>query len=335
MKFMMYTVRDDELPAIQEWAEQHRIEVTTVREDLDGETVRKSAGYDGICIQQRGRISDEGIYRSLHEFGMRQLATRTAGYDMIDLQLASAYGLAVTNVPAYSPRSVAELVLIQMMRLLRNLPLFEARMQVQDFRWSGLMAREVRTQTVGIIGAGRIGGTLARMLHALGATVVANDIVRRPELETVLSYVSKEELLRRADIVTLHVPLLELTRHLIDDYALSLMKSDACLINASRGPVVDTDALIRALKQRRIAGAALDTIDGEEHFFNTDLRTQQLPSDQLIELRKLPNVLITPHIGFYTNMAVKNMVEISLNDVLEVLTTARSEHQVNQPLVRR
>lgn len=330
MKILMFTVRDDEEPAIREWAKQNSVKVDMNQIELTADTVKLLKGYDGLVIQQRTRVADRSIFAALREYGIRQISTRTAGYDMIDKELAAAYGLAVTNVPAYSPNSVAELAVTQTMRLIRNLPQFEEREGQQDFRWSGLMAREIRSLTVGVIGAGRIGGTVARLFKGLGANVIANDIVARDELKDVLTYVSKEELLKQSDIVTLHVPLLDATVSLIDGSALSLMKPDAFLINASRGPVVDVAALIRALQDKKIAGAALDTLPGEEKFFNVDLRGRELPSEALKTLRAMPNVLITPHIGFYTNLAVKNMVEISLNDVISILKTGQSEHQVNQ-----
>lgn len=334
MKIIMFSVRKDEEAAIREWEKKTGVRVDINQLELDADTADQTQGYDGIVIQQRSRISDPLVYEKLEKNGLKQLTSRTAGYDMIDLEQASAHGLVVTNVPAYSPNSVAELALTQTMRLIRNLPLFDARGAEQDFRWAGLMAREIRTLTVGIIGAGRIGGTAARLFKALGATVIANDSVEREELKDCLTYVSKEELLRTADVVTLHVPLMESTTHLIDADALALMKNDAVLINASRGPVVDTDALIAALQNKQLAGAALDTLDGEEHVFNQDLRGKALPSEQLKTLRTLPNVLITPHIGFYTNNAVKNMVEISLNDALTIVKTGTSEHQVNKVAVK-
>ncbi|MDN3954544.1 D-2-hydroxyacid dehydrogenase [Sporolactobacillus laevolacticus] len=334
MKIIMFSVRDDEEAAIREWEQKNGVQVTINRHELDAESVKLAQGYDGIVIQQRNRISDPIIYETLEAFGLKQLTSRTAGFDMIDTDQATAHGLVVTNVPAYSPNSVAELAVTQAMRLIRNLSLFDERGRQQDFRWSGLMAREIRSLTVGVIGAGRIGGTAARLFKALGATVIANDVVQRDDLSDVLTYVSKEELLRQADIVTLHVPLMESTTKLIDADALALMKQDAFLINASRGPVVDTDTLITALQSRKIAGAALDTLTGEEHFFNQDLRGEEIPNEQLQTLRAMPNVLITPHIGFYTNLAVQNMVEISLNDVLTILKTGKSEHQVNKVAVK-
>ncbi|MFT8310605.1 MAG: D-2-hydroxyacid dehydrogenase [Sporolactobacillus sp.] len=333
MKIIMFSVRDDEEAAIRDWEKKNGVQIDINNLELDGETVQRVKGYDGIVIQQRNHISDPVVYETLEKFGLKQLTSRTAGFDMVDLEQASVHGLAVTNVPAYSPNSVAELAVTQTMRLIRNLPLFDARGAEQDFRWAGLQAREIRSLTVGVIGAGRIGGTVARLFKGLGATVIASDIVERDDLRDVLTYVSKEELLKTADVVTLHVPLMESTTNLIDTNALALMKQDAFLINASRGPVVDTDALISTLKNKKIAGAALDTLNGEEHFFNQDLRGKDIPSEQLKTLRTMPNVLITPHIGFYTNLAVQNMVEISLNDVLAILKNGQSDHQVNKVAV--
>jgi D-lactate dehydrogenase len=333
MKMLMYTVRDDEIPAIREWEKQNGVQVDVNQEVLSADTVGLAKGYDGVVIQQRTPIKDDAIFTTLKNCGIKQLSSRTAGYDMIDTKKAAEYGLIVTNVPAYSPNSVAELAVTQAMRLIRNLSLFEERGRQQDFRWSGLMAREIRSLTVGIIGAGRIGGTAARLFRGLGATVIANDVVEREELKDILTYVTKEELLKRADIVTLHVPLMDGTVGLIGKDELALMKPDAFIINASRGPVLETDALIQVLKEKKIAGAALDTLEGEEKFFNRDLRGKDIPSEALKTLRTMPNVLITPHIGFYTNMAVKNMVEIALNDALSILKTGKGEHQVNDVAV--
>lgn len=143
-----------------------------------------------------------------------------------------------------------------------------------------------------------------------------------------MTFLTFEEVLKQADVICLHVDLNETSINLIDADALSLMKKTAYLVNECRGPVVDTQALLTALKEGKIAGAALDTLTGEENFFNIDLRGQKLPSEELIELRKLDNVIITPHVGFYTNIAVQNMVDISLNDTLAILEGKNCEHIV-------
>ena len=264
----------------------------------------------------------------MKNLGLKQISTRTAGYDVINVKLAHENGLKVTNVPAYSPRSVAELALAHTMRLIRNLELFDERAEEQDFRWIGLKGKEIHTLTIGIIGAGRIGGTAAKLFNALGAKVIAYDIKQNPELNEVLTYKSLNEVLQESDVISLHVDLNETTKGLIGSEELALMKPTAFLINECRGPVVDTDALIAALKNKKLAGAALDTLTGEENFFNFDLRGKELPSEQLKELRAMNNVILTPHVGFYTNVAVQNMVDISLNDVLAIISEKRSDHEI-------
>ncbi|MBA1393543.1 D-2-hydroxyacid dehydrogenase, partial [Lactobacillus sp. XV13L] len=323
------SVRDDELPAIKQWQARHSdIKVQTANWELHPDTVQRLQGFDGVIAQQRSQIEDE-VYPQLKELGFKQLTTRTAGFDVINLPLATANGLKVSNVPAYSPHSVAELALTHTMRLIRQLPLFDARMAQQDFRWQGLQAKEISSLTIGIIGAGRIGSTTAKIFHTLGAKVIANDTKPNHDLDAILTFKSKEEVLQESDVVCLHVDLNETSKNLIDAKALSLMKSSAYIVNECRGPVIDTDALIAALKKKQIAGAALDTLTGEETFFNVDLHGQELPSEQLKQLRAMDNVIITPHIGFYTNIAVQNMIDISLDDAVQLIKDQPCEHVLN------
>ncbi|WP_208559551.1 D-2-hydroxyacid dehydrogenase [Marinilactibacillus kalidii] len=329
MKIIMFSVREDEKPAVKAWEERNGVEITTIAEPLTTETVNLVKGYTGICLQQRVDIVDEEIYRRLSGFGIKQIALRTAGYDIIDLPLAKKYDLKVTNVPAYSPTSVAELVVMQALRLIRNNPIVEDQMAQGDFRWGGMIAKEINTLTVGIIGAGKIGGTTARLFKALGASVIAYDPIVKDELKDVLTYEpNQQSVLEKSDIVSIHVPLNESTNQLINSEAFTQMKPDAYLINAARGPIVDNSALIVALEQNEIAGAALDTLPNEQAFFNVDLRNQPLPDENLNALMKMNNVVITPHIGFYTTVAVQNMVDSSLGSVLSILKTGVSVNEV-------
>ena len=329
MKIILLSVRDDELPAIKQWQQKHPdIELQTADWELHPDTVDRLQGFDGVIIQQRSQIGDE-VYPELKRLGFKQLTSRTAGFDVINMPLATANNLKVSNVPAYSPHSVAELALTHTMRLIRQLPLFDARMQEQDFRWQGLQAAEISSLTIGIIGAGRIGSTTARIFHSLGAQVIANDTKPNHELDDILTFKTKEEVLQEADVVCLHVDLNETSKNLIDAQALSLMKPSGYIVNECRGPVVDTDALIQALEKKQIAGAALDTLTGEENFFNVDLRGKEIPSEQLKKLRSMDNVIITPHIGFYTNIAVQNMVDISLDDAVSLIQGQSCDHVLN------
>ena len=270
-KILMYSVRPDEQPAIDDWVAANDLQVDTNTVAFNADTVDLAKGYDGVVIQQHGAIPEPLVYQKLKSFGMKQLTLRITGYDIVNLDAATANGLAVTNVPAYSPRSVAELVLAHAMRLIRHLGEATAREAKDDYSWGGLEAQEVHQLTIGIIGAGKIGSTVARIFRALGSTVIVADPVTRPELADTVRYVDLDTLLATADIVTVHTPLDDITTHMLDAAAFKKMKKTAYLINAARGPIVDTTALIEALQRGEVAGAALDTIEGEAGIFGVDM----------------------------------------------------------------
>lgn len=331
MKIIAYHVFDDERPEIEKWAQDHAIEVAMTTSLLNASTVNKAKGFDGLSIQQTDPIDDPAVYRKLHDFGFQQISTRTAGFDVIDLNEAAKNNLIVTNVPAYSPYAVAELAVAQALQLERHLPQFNARVARQDFRWNGLISREIRSLTVGIIGTGRIGATAAQLFRGLGATVIGFDVYPNPKLNDVLTYrESVKAVLAEADIVSLHTPLMPATHHMINKDNLQFMKPDAYLINVARGALINTADLIDALDRHMIAGAALDAYE-TEWFNNQDLRDKPFDEPQIKKLMAMPNVLMTPHIGFYTQTAVKNMVDICLDSVVDVLQTGSSENRVNEP----
>ncbi|WP_295728951.1 D-2-hydroxyacid dehydrogenase [uncultured Limosilactobacillus sp.] len=329
-KILMTSVRPDEQKAINEFAEKHQVEiVTTAKPFIDDEVIAMTKGIDGLVIQQHANVPDNA-YAILQANGLKQISTRTAGVDTINVPLAHQHGLKVTNVPAYSPRSVAEHALMQTFRLLRKSYAFDHRVAENDYRWAGLQAMEIHSATIGIIGVGRIGGTLAKLLKALDARVLGYDINPREEMNGIVEYVSKEELLKQSDVISLHVDLNDSSKGLMTSDDFKLMKPTAGLVNASRGPVVVTADLVTALQNHEIAAAALDTVEGEEHLFNQDHRQDGLDALPLVkQLHAMDNVILTPHIAFFTNIAVKNMVDISLTDVLTILAGQPSPHEFN------
>ncbi|MCH4172326.1 MAG: D-2-hydroxyacid dehydrogenase [Lactobacillus sp.] len=328
MKILMYSARPDEAADVAAWAKANNTEVSTTKDPFNIDTVSQAKGFDGIVIAQHGKVADPKIYSTLKDYGMKQISLRITGYDIIDFDQAAKNALTITNVPAYSPRSVGELTLTHTMFLLRHIGDTRARELKGDFSWGGLEAQEIHNLTVGIIGAGKIGSAVARLFNALGATVIAQDPIHRPELSDVLTYTDRETLLKTADVVTCHTPLTEETQHMINAQALKLMKPTAFLINCSRGPVVDTKALIQALAAKDIAGAGIDTIEGETGIFGEDRTGADYQNPELTQLLQMPNVSVTPHIGFYTDAAVRNMVDIALDDALRILQGKSALHEV-------
>lgn len=332
MKILMFSAREHELPAISKWIEENEnnIQVDTIKEGLSSLTVDKAKGYDGISIQQTNLINEPIVYEKLKEFGIKQIASRTAGVDMIDLDQAVKNDLIITNVPAYSPNSVAELAVTQTMNLLRNMHLIYRNVHAGDFRWSAnLIAREIRSITVGIVGTGKIGSTAAKLFKGLGANVIAFDAYENESLQDILTYKDTlEDLLKESDVVSLHTPLTEETKHMINKDNLKLMKKNSYLVNAGRGGIINTDDLIEALENGIIAGAALDTFETEGTFLNQVIPHHDLTDPQIKKLLNMENVLFTHHIGYFTTTAVDNIVSISLDCVKDVLNTGNSANNV-------
>lgn len=331
VKIIAYHVREDEQPFIIQWSKENNVTVKSVPFELHLSTVEYAKGFDGIIFKQRSSLDDsEEIYKTLKNYGIKQLSCRSAGIDTINFIAARDNNIKITNVPSYSPHAVAELVLMQAMQLIRHYPEFKKRIDENNYIVDGLRSRELSEHVIGIIGVGRIGSTVARIFHALGATVLGNDLFKKPELEQtgILKYVSKNEIYQKADIITSHVYLNQKNIHLINEDAFARMKPTAVLINDSRGPVVDTRALLTALKQHQIAGAALDVVEDETEIFNLKF-DEKTPVDNYNRLKQLSNVILTPHIGFYTDIAVERMVKQSLDDALTIIQGGHSQHEVN------
>lgn len=327
MKIFMFSIRNDELSWIKDWEQDHpEISIKICKDPLDEKTVDQTQGYDAVSLLQHNRISEE-ILQKLSLNGVKIIALRTTGYENIDFNLTEKYHLAVSNVAAYSPRAIAELVLTQSLRLVRHVGILEAQEKQGNFTWQGLEALEIRQLTVGIIGTGQIGMTVAKLFKALGARIIGYDLYPRKNVSDILEYESLDTVIQKADILTLHTQLTPETKGLINLQRLKEMKKTAFLINMARGEIVNTADLITALKNQEIAGAALDTIEGETGIFGEDL-SSGYEAPLLKELLSLPNVSITPHVAFYTQPAVKNMIIISLNTCEQFLKGNKVENLV-------
>ncbi len=326
-KILVCNVREDERPALEAYKQAHQdVELVLSPASLSQSADLLDSSIDAISIQQRDKLHQD-MYERMQELGIAYISTRTAGYDMIDLEACKIHGIHACNVPAYSPRSVAEHALMQIFKLLRKSPEIDRRVRNHDYRWHEIQGKEIHSVCIGIIGVGRIGGTLAKLCHALGAKVLGYDLIEREEMKPYLSYVSKEELLKQADVVSLHVDLNPSSEGLIRKADLKLMGPESYLVNASRGPVVNTAELIEALEEGLIAGAALDTVEGEEDVF-TRCFEHEAYDDKIMRLQALDQVILTPHIAFYTNVAVQNMVDISLDDLCLLIEGKSCEHEL-------
>lgn len=330
MKIIAYGVRDDERPYFDEWqAANQQVEVKLVADLLDESTVDQANGFNGVVAFQQKAYSDEMLTK-LKKFGITNLSLRNVGVDNINAATAKHLGLKVTNVPVYSPAAIAEFTVSQLMQLLRRTKEYEQKFAHQDFRWAPQISKELNQQVVGVIGTGNIGRAAIKIYQGFGAKVIAFDKFHNEAIEQQGLYVdSLEELYRQATVVTLHIPLFAETMHMLNQKAFAQMNDGVFIINAARGPLVDEQALIDALDSGKVAGAALDVLEEETKVFNHDLTGKTIDYPIFTDLFSRENVLISPHTAFYTNVAVKNMVNISMDNNKSLIETGNAKNLVS------
>jgi D-lactate dehydrogenase len=301
-------------------------ELTWFEPRLTRETASLASGFPVVCSFVNDRLDAEAL-AALGAGGTRLVALRSAGYNHVDLAAAAALGVAVVRVPEYSPYAVAEHAVALILALNRKIHRAHARVREANFSLDGLVGFDLHGKTCGIIGTGRIGAVLARILHGFGCRLLAFDLAPDDSLTRTLGarYVDLPALYRDADIVSLHVPLTPRTRHLIDAAAFAQMKPGVMLINTGRGALVDSRALIAALKTGHVGSAGLDVYEEEEGIFFRDLSEQVLQDDVLARLLTFSNVLITSHQAFLTHEALANIAETTLASI--------SAFERGQPLV--
>ena len=278
---------------------------------LNADTAVLAEGYEVVCAFVNDSLNKEAI-EILHNIGVKLIALRCAGYNNVDFK--SAYGkINVVRVPSYSPFSVAEHAAALMLSLNRRIHRAYVRTRDNNFNINGLMGIDLNGKTAGIVGTGKIGRIFIDICKGFGMKTIAYDPypVDNPDFE----YVSLNSLFEASDIVSLHCPLTPETKHIVNADSLARMKSEALLINTSRGALVDTHALIDALRSSSIGAAGLDVYEEEEEYFFEDFSNEVLVDDDLARLLSFPNVLITSHQGFFTREAMQEIAAVTMKNI--------------------
>ncbi len=283
---------------------------------LSKETAYAANGCDAVCIFVNDRC-DESVILALQQAGVRLIALRCAGFNNVDLHAAKQQGIQVVRVHAYSPHAVAEHTIALLLAVNRKIHRAYNRVREQNFSLAGLVGFDIVGKRVGIVGTGKIGRATAEIFRGFGATVVACDEypLREWGMERGVEYTDLETVLKTSDIVSLHVPLTEQTAHMINDTTLAKMKRGVVILNTSRGKLIDTAALIRALKGGQVGAVALDVYEEEEGVFFEDLSGQILLDDELARLMTFPNVLLTAHQAFLTVEALSEISRITITNL--------------------
>ncbi|HWI60150.1 MAG TPA: 2-hydroxyacid dehydrogenase [Bacillota bacterium] len=286
---------------------------------LSADTVPTAQGAQVVCVFVNDHL-DRACLEKLTALGIRLIALRCAGFNNVDVGAAKALGLPVVRVPAYSPHAVAEYAVALLLTLSRKLHRAYNRVRELNFSLNGLVGGEIYGKTVGIIGTGRIGRIAAQIFRGFEATVLAYDPMAAPDWAAAhgIRYTDLPTLLSTSDIISLHLPLLPETAHLLNAQTLAQIKAGAILINTSRGKLIDTAALLKALKSGRLGGVALDVYEEEEGIFFEDLSSQVLLDDVLSRLLTFPNVLITSHQGFLTHEGLAEIARITVQNILQL-----------------
>jgi D-lactate dehydrogenase len=282
---------------------------------LTPDTINLAGDDPCVCVFVHDQLNHT-VIKALHNKGVKLIALRCAGFNNVDLKAAKEFGITVVRVPAYSPEAVAEHAIGLMLSLSRKIHRAYNRVREGNFSLNGLLGFELHKKTIGIVGTGRIGTALARILTGFGAKVIATDIAPCEACnELGVEYVSFDELCQRSDVISLHCPLTPDTYHLVNQQAIELMQHNVMIINTSRGAVIDTQAVIKGLKQNKIGYLGLDVYEQEEHLFFEDLSDKVITDDVFERLLTFPNVLITGHQAFFTEEAMINIAHTTLQNI--------------------
>lgn len=309
-RIFAYACGPEERERYERFAPEFGFQVTCTEERPLPENSHLAAGYDCVALAA-ARGVDAGMIDAYLAGGVKLITSRAIGVDNIDLAYAGEKGLAVCR-NTYSAASVADYAVMLALMVTRHTKAALLRNQGQDFNYGPFRGRELHTMTVGILGTGNIGALTARRFAAFGSRVLCWSRNRKPELEGIVRYVELEELFAGSDLISVHLASSADTYHLIDRTAFASMKQGAFLVNTARGDIVDSMALIEALESGHLAGAALDVVEGDRQVYYLDHGRAVIPHRALAILRSMPNVILTPHLAFWTDTVADDMVRNSL-----------------------
>lgn len=323
MKIAFFSVHSYDKEYFTRYNTQHQLVFFEV--SLNEQTTNLAIGCEAVCVFVNDTLNAPVIEKLVSQ-GIKLIALRCAGYNNVDLSAAKSSALKVVRVPAYSPHAVAEHAVALIMTLNRKTHKAYNRVREGDFSLRKLTGFDLFGKTVGVVGTGKIGEAFSRIMLGFGCKVLAYDIFPNENLKQAgVEYTSLENLLQHSDVVSLHCPLTEQTKHLINNDSLSKMKKGAMLINTSRGALIDTKAAIEHLKSGQLGYLGIDVYEQEEKLFFNNLTGEVIQDDVIMRLLSFPNVLITAHQGFFTDEALTQIAQTTLKNI--------EDFETNKPLL--
>lgn len=330
LKMICFGVRDYEKPYFDDLAKKYDYELVLSPEYLNNNNYELGLGYEAIMV--RGNcVVDREHMKLLKDSGLKYYLTRTAGYNHVDVQACKDLGIETAFVPGYSPNAISELALTLAMMLLRNAAYTVNQTHSGNFNVTNEMfSREVRGCTVGIMGCGRIGCTTASLFKGLGSKVIGYDVYQSDYAKSILEFKDIDEFVKEADVIIVHMAYIKgQNDNFINAELISKMKKGAILVNVARGEVLDTKAALNAVKDHHLLGLGMDVIDNEKTLFNKTFDPKHMDNEIHQEIIDLyPHVLITPHIASATDLALVDMIEVSLKNMDEYLSTGKCKNSL-------
>ena len=324
LKIAFFDAKDYDRQSFEASNTSGEFDIRFLETRLTPDTYKLAEGSDVVCVFVNDDINSFVIDK-LYEMGIKLIALRCAGYNNVDVQYA--YGkVHVVRVPAYSPYAVAEHAMALLLTSIRRI--HKAYIRTKDFNFSleGMTGFDLHGKTVGVIGTGKIGRIFIDICRGFGMNVIAYD--KFPAKDSGIEYVSLDELWERSDIISLHCPLTDENRHMINSSTIAQMKKGVVLINTSRGALIDTEALVEGIKDRKIGAACLDVYEEESNIFFHDYSNHIVNDDVLARLISMPNVIVTSHQAFLTKEALSNIADTTLSNIREFFSSDKCVNEV-------
>lgn len=316
MKIYAFEVSDYEIEYFKQMERALNVSIELFSGSMDFGNLPDFEEGAGVCVLALREYHKEEL-DILKEAGVKYFSTRTVGYNHVDVAYAKEIGLHVC-AGAYPPNGVADYTVMMILLCLRKYKQALWRTQVNDFSLDGLMGRELKDLTIGILGTGKIGSCVARNLSGFGCKLIAYDQYENESIKDIVTYMDLEDIYKEADVITLHMPLFDSTYHIINDETISKMKDGVILINCARGALMDTESLIRNIENEKIGALGLDCIETEEGIIHHNLRTEIFSNRQMAYLRQFKNVVHTQHMAFFTDCAIESMVESGIKGIIDM-----------------
>ncbi len=329
MRFAFFDTKPYDKPSFDRYGADNGVEFKYFETKLNEDTAELAHGFDGVCVFVNDTVN-AAVIDKLYEMGVKVIALRCAGFNNVDIVHAEGK-IRVVRVPAYSPYAVAEHTMALLLTSVRRI--HKAYIRTRDFNFSlaGMTGFDLHGKTVGVIGTGRIGRVFIDICRGFGMRVLAYDKYPAPQLDNgdTVRYVGLDELFSESDIISLHCPLTEDTYHIIDENSLAKCKKGVVILNTSRGALVDAEALLAAIKSRKVGAACLDVYEEEADFFFEDFSGHILEDDTLARLISMPNVIVSSHQAFLTEEALSNIAQTTVNNIVELAKTDRCANEVS------